>query len=44
MVCDKTDLIDWLFKRLKTKAFDANKAYSSEVAATSLEWPLHLLS
>uniref|UniRef100_A0A6U2FPL1 Beta-catenin-like protein 1 N-terminal domain-containing protein n=1 Tax=Hemiselmis andersenii TaxID=464988 RepID=A0A6U2FPL1_HEMAN len=30
-VCDKTDLIDWLFKRLKVKGFDQNKLYSSEV-------------
>jgi len=30
-VCEKTELIDWLLKRLKVKAFDANKLYASEV-------------
>ena len=30
-LCANTDLVEWLFKRLKAKAFDQNKAYASEV-------------
>lgn len=30
-VCSNTDLVDWLFKRLKAKPFDQNKAYASEI-------------
>ncbi|EKX52315.1 hypothetical protein GUITHDRAFT_65479 [Guillardia theta CCMP2712] len=30
-ICDKTELVPWLFKRLRVKTFDQNKLYCSEI-------------
>uniref|UniRef100_A0A7S0HXA0 Beta-catenin-like protein 1 N-terminal domain-containing protein n=2 Tax=Hanusia phi TaxID=3032 RepID=A0A7S0HXA0_9CRYP len=30
-ICEKTELVPWLFKRLRVKTFDQNKLYCSEI-------------
>ncbi|KAJ1692498.1 hypothetical protein LUZ63_009196 [Rhynchospora breviuscula] len=37
MVCERTKLLRWLLGRIKTREFDANKQYASEILAILLQ-------